>query len=964
MSPASQPGILIGRDTELAFLRARLDEAFLGRPSVVLVGGDAGIGKTRLLSELAANAQVRVLSGGCLPMGEQGLPFVPIIEIVRSIDTAEMGSGRPALQSLLPPTGETTAGGAISRAQLFQAVVDLFDEIASRSPLLIVIEDLHWADRSTMDLISFVIALLNEQRILVAVSFRYAELHSDHPVRSLLSEWSRRPKVHRLDLEALSSEQSTRLVVNRLLDASPDRDEIQRLVSRAGGNPYFLEELTAAGEVRSAIPGGLKDLLLRRVEGLSQDGLTLLRVASLGPWDIDEQLLVGVSGLPEDEVRALLRSAVDARLLTVEGGRCRFRHALLAEALSEDLLPGHRREYHAAYAGLLVDREPPPTPAEMATHQTGAGDHAAGLVSWIEAAHSAESQFAFAEARLAYSTALDLWDSVPQPSLLVALTKDDVRRRSAEMAFMAGDVDAACSIARDLIADLDPIADPVASGLVHHRLGRYLCNTSHYNDALAVQERAVELVPESPPTSDRAEVVAGLSWVLQYQGRYREARDRAIEALALAAATGAAHAAISAQNTLGNVDCVLEGLDLGLREMRDAMERARVSGDPFEEMRGFWNIWANLLYAGRWHDALDAYQELVLALPRLGFAYEMPEVMVRTAQALMQLGRWDEAVSMVEDARHMDPARADTLGLAQVLIARGEITAARQLIEARSSLAVAGEAEMHLWNDVDLAEVEVADGNQMGAIELVDRVLERSKGLDLQMAAGHALAIGIRSAADNAETARFREDRATEATALATGSRYHQQMAGLAESPGPSDGWKALVRALASQADAELARLEGNSDPDAWRRAATEWDSLSMPYQAAWCMVRWVEASLPGADRDLLAAEIQDLRLVAASLDAPTLNEGVSRLARRGRFDSSNLTTSRGFGLTPREEEVLDLLARGSTNRQIAAELFISEKTAGVHVSNILPKLGASNRGEAVARAIREGLVDLSDHRK
>ena len=953
---------LLGRDAEIATLLAGVDAARDRRPSTILVGGDAGMGKTRLLTELVARSEDRILWGGCLPMGERGVPYLPLIEMFRSLQDAERESLPQALEGLVPRGRAETSGRAASRAQLFQSVLDVFEDLASHSALIIVVEDIHWADRSTRDFLDFLIGLLRNQRILVVASFRTDDLPSPHPLRTQLAEWLRRPSVTRLDLRPLPPEEGLRLIAPLISDSGASRDQAMRLVERAEGNPFFLEELAAAGPLAGGTPGPMRDLLLRRTRDLPPSLLRLLRVASAGGTNIDEDLLSRVAGLPEGETRALLRDGIDALLLVIDEHGCRFRHALLAEALHEDLLPAERREYHAGYADALTSRSGPVRPGELATHQAEAGRIDAALGSCVVAGEAAEALFAFAEAEHSYEAALSLWEQAENPEVATGLTHIELLRRLAEAAFLAGDARIACQVARAALEEIYEEFDPITAGLVHHRLARYLRNTEESDAALATQERAVALIPASPPSPERAQVLSGLALTFQFENRYREAQDLATEAIEVAVETGEVNAEIQARNTLGNAVCTLEDVDRGLSIIEGALELGRRAGDAHEQARSIWNLQANRYLGARLTDYVDHAEETIASL-RITQPHWVLDHMVDAADALHLLGRWQEADAMIEAARNQDPT-IDHVGLPELLIARHQFDEARALVAASTQSPIMVDIEIQVREYVFLADIAAWEGDPAEAVRLIEKALERFKDQEKPSVIRVGFAIGLRAAADMAARSRLKGDTLGVELAVEAGEGFRRRMTEVMEQPGPPDGWKREARCLVLQCDAESSRLHGQSDPNAWMAAIEGWLELSMPYRAAYCRFRWVESMLAtGADRGEVISEVRDLFAFFADLGARVLSDEVKALARRARIDLGDRYPVDPYGLTDREREVLTRVARGLTNRHIAGELFISEKTASVHVSNILRKLTATNRGEAAAKAVREGLVEVGELR-
>lgn len=957
-------GGLIGRDQEMTALLEGLGEARDGRPSTFLVGGDAGIGKTRLLSEFAARSNERVLWGGCLPLGERGVPYLAVIEMLRSLDPEERDSLPAALETLAPKGHEAVTERAISRMHLFQSMLELLEGLANESPLIVVFEDIHWADRSTRDLLDFLIGLMRDQRIMLVASVRTDGLPNDHPLRPQLAEWSRRPSVSRIDVGPLTLEECLRLIAPLLAGSGETREEAMQLAERADGNPFFLEELAASGGKGSLPTGRMRDLFLGRVHDLSPDLLRLLRIASAGGTNIDEHLLSDVAGIEIDETRVLLRAGIDAQLLVVDDRSCRFRHALMAEAIHHDLLPAERREYHAAYADSLAKQQRPVAPGQLAAHQAEAGRIDQALSAWVKAGDAAEAQFAFAESRDAYQAALDLWELVEDPDSNAGLGHVDLLRKLAEAAFLAGSARFACATIRRAIAEIDPDEDPVTAGLAYDRLARYLRNTDEFAEALAMQQRAVELVPASPPTQERAEVLSGLALIYQFENRYHEAHDLAVEAIDVAVETGALDAEIRSRNTLGETVCVLQDLDRGLAIMNEAHDLARQSGNAHEQARALWNMQANRFFGGRLAEFVDNSERTIANL-RITQPHWIDDHMVDTADALQMLGRWDEADAVIEAARNEYSTVANRLGVREMHLARGQFDEARALVEAQAEVLagyVGPDVTGRVLILVSRADIAHAEGRHANAIALVEEALDRYPSLEKPNYISHGIAIGMRAAADLARTARLKGNEDGLEEAIATGERFHGRMMEQVALPGPEDGWRREVGCLAAQCNAELSRLHGRPDPDAWMRANDLWLELSMPYRAARCRFHWAEDSLAsGVDRAEIEPALRKLYEFTTGLRARLLVDEIHALGRRARIDLGEGHRPDPYGLTEREREVLSQLATGSTNRQIAEALYISEKTASVHVSNILRKLTAANRGEAAATAIREGLVDVSE---
>ncbi|MGX5654940.1 ATP-binding protein, partial [Geodermatophilus nigrescens] len=417
---------LVGRAREIAALESAVDRAAAGRGSAVLVAGDAGVGKSRLLDELAARAAgrgLRVLTGHCVDLGEVGLPYLPFVDLLRPV-AAELGEGAAglfaagagaaesdgadldaAVRALRPPVDD-------GRLQLFEAVAGALASLAAQTPVLVLLEDLHWADRSSRDLLRYLLARLADEPVAVVASYRSDDLHRRHPLRPLLAELVRLPGVERLDLGPLPDPAVEELV--RGLAAGVDDRTVDDVVARAEGNAFYAEELLAAGLAGETLPWALTDVLLARVEQLSPAAQQVLRGVAVAGRRVRHELLSAVGGPSDGDLERALAEAVHSHLLVVDpDGAYRFRHALLREAVLADLLPGERVRLHAAVAAHLAAVPGAGTAAERAHHLQESNDLPGALTASLEAADEAGRAGAPAERLQHLEAALALWPAVP-----------------------------------------------------------------------------------------------------------------------------------------------------------------------------------------------------------------------------------------------------------------------------------------------------------------------------------------------------------------------------------------------------------------------------------------------------------------------------------------------------------------------------------------------------------------------
>jgi DNA-binding CsgD family transcriptional regulator/tetratricopeptide (TPR) repeat protein len=985
-------GRFVGRTQELARLHQLLAHASTGQPLVAVVGGEAGVGKTRLVEQLAANAAdegVRVLRGGCVPLGEEGLPFAPVVEALRGLagelDPAELetvaGSARQELSRLLPDlawggeagaTAEVAAGAGQGR--LFELLLGVVGRLAASMPLLWVVEDLHWADRSTRDLVAFLATYLRSGRVMVVGTFRSDELDRLHPLRGLLGELARNRRVVRLELPRFSRAELAEQLAG-LLGADPPARLVDDVYARSQGNPFFAEELLLAGADPGVLPPSLQEVLLARVVRLGDRTQQLLRVAAAAGPGATQPLLAAVAGLDDQQLLAGLREAVDQQLLLPDpggGDGYVFRHALLAEAVYGELLPGERVGLHTALAGALEDGleagdAPASRAARLAYHWAAAGDQPRALAAGVQAAAAAERVHAFAEAQLQLERALALWDRVADPEQRAGADQVALLSRCAKAAYGAGNQAEAAELARQAIALVDAARQPQRAGLLHEQLARCLRRLSD-PAALDAHQQAVRLMPPQP-SAERARVLGSLAQYLLIVDRFAELMGPAGEAIATAERVGAVAEEANARTALGGALIYLGEPDAGLAELETAVRLATEAGDLIVMLRAILNRSDKLLAAGRLTEAATVALDGIQQARRLGLARLYGPLLAHVAtDALLALGRWGQAEQLSREGLETSPsgpayvalplARAALeLGLGDLDAAQARLQAVRRLLpgsipEARNAGPLFfGLAELALWR-----------GDLEQARQLVDQAVPQVAANPRHAAPIYAL--GVRVEADRAELARARhpgQPAPDDNTATALLDRLAQAAAG------PAGAGLPELAAWHATALAERTRQQGPSDPVAWAAAVAAWERLGQPYRAAYAGYRQAEALLAAGDRDTAAVVLGRAAEITSGLGARLLDGEIQALGRRARLDlappagamaaaAGAPTPAEQLGLTPREAEVLALVAAGRSNRQIAQALFISPKTVGVHVSNILAKLGVTGRVEAAAIAHRLGL--------
>jgi DNA-binding CsgD family transcriptional regulator/tetratricopeptide (TPR) repeat protein len=1020
----------VGRERELRRVSAALDHALAGEPAIFLVAGEAGIGKTRFMSEVATLARAsgfRVLQGGCLPVGAEGLPFGPIVEAFRGIaetlpptTVAELvGTGREELARVMPDLrGPSSAGqdADVSPGRAFEHILLFVSRLARLAPVALFLEDIHWADRTTLDFLTFAVRNLRDAPIVLVATYRSDELNRRHALRPVLAELERGGRAERIALEAFGRREVASQLEG-ILGTEPDPDLIESVFARSDGNAFFAEELVAAGESLD-LPDSLQDLLLVRLATLDDRTQQVVRVASVAGPRFDVPTLATVAGTTNDEIYAVLRSAVDAHILALAADAGRetfaFRHALVQEAIYADLLPGERTRLHSEFARVLTEEAGAGPDAAQATalayHWHAAHDLPRAFEASVRAGLAADAMYATADARSNYERALELWDKVPDATARSPLDRVDLLSRLA-FASVGASPGKSATYMRAAIDLVDPDADPQRAGLLRTFLAALLFR--HDDTAIVAMHDVVDLIPADPPSGARARALVQLGAMLTGMERHGEGVGFLREGLAAARALlldetgrGALEAVGLDLTTPRRVESVaLEQLGMALACLGDTdtglghVHASRVIAAELRIPSRFNETWFAesdvLMKARRFEEAVNAAMYGAQHAVSHGMAGLQGTVnLFFAARPLIALGRWPEAITRLEDAlrwaNDSDATRVLEVHLAGLAATRGEFDdAARRLRRIRPTAQrmrwpltaapfAAAEAELALWT-----------GNPSAARAAIRHAfIQLEPAIDIWVGfIGPLYGLGMRAEADLAGISRARHSHDEVAETTEAGRSILERIRGYAkDTAARRPAFSAETDAWLATCVAEFSRLEGTPDADQWAAAAEAWDGVGMPYPRAYALMRLAQAALAtGRDRAEIAAVIRGSHAIATALGARPLLLKLNELGARagvrpadvaeapqrsiGRDSgqgSSRPADLRGrpgtpsdsrFDLTRRELEVLDLLADGRSDGEIAKSLFISKKTVSVHVANIKGKLGAESRIEIVTSAMALGLV-------
>lgn len=990
MSDAGASGTtFVGRDPELDLLRDSLARTTAGAGAGIdLVAGEVGIGKTTLVERLAAATDATVLSGSCVPVGGESMPFAPVIAalrgLVRGRDASQAAARRwpMVFDHLVPgahPAGEQpaahdTAMSPSGQLRLFEAVLAMLGDLGDERPVLWVVEDLQWADRSTLDLISFLGRNLSRERVRIVATIRDDGLPRVDGLRTWLAEFARLPDVTRMTLGRLDHD-DTRDQIALLSGATHvSRGLVDAIFERSAGNPLYTEQLLPC-EVSPGLPlpANLRDLIRARFASLPAPTHSLLGVAAVVGGEFELAVLSAVARTPAEQTESNLRAAVDRQLIhPVHGATYGFTHPLFREVLEADLLPGERQRLHARTGEALREqaahdeRDSFGVAGRIAYHWDMADVPDLALAAAIRAGLAAEDVYAFAEADEHFSRAVDIGARIgPAPDQ--PIDRIDVLVHASQAAHLTGDGPRAVRLAEDAATLTE---DPARRSAILERKGAYCFNAGLVDVADAAYHEALELLADEPSPA-RARVYAGLGLLAMAWTRMESAEDACREAIRIARLVGARAEEGRALNALGAVVAHRGDFATGVEYSRAAIGIAKEVGDPDDLGMAYVDCAHVLGLAGRYAEAVEVCAEGFAEMRRVGLVRQDGSfILANAAASLIKSGQLERAGALLDEALALQSQGLRAFPVleqaARLCMVRGDLEAARARTgQARALLDEYGapdawwrelyetETELLLWEGDPAAAYETS----IDGLGLAERGDERRFAGSLIMLAARALADQRRRASSHGSErrriGRLVDDLRARVTRL---------------DPDPLD---VTVRhtydaqATATTIAAELGRAAGGVDPSPWSRAATAWERIGQPVPAAYCVWREAEAAVVGKERT--SRQLDTVRRAhdsAARLGAGCLLAETEDLARVARIDlvsgaeqPAPADSWADTGLTPRELEILAGLVAGRTNREIADSLFISVKTASVHVSNVLRKLGVAGREEAARVAQTRGMA-------
>jgi DNA-binding CsgD family transcriptional regulator/tetratricopeptide (TPR) repeat protein len=863
---------LLERESALDALGGWFAEARAGRGRLVLAGGEAGVGKTTLVNEFALRHRqaARVLLGACDPLTTPR-PLGPLADVA------------PALGGRLDQLLRDEA----PREVLFPALLERLR--ITRVATVLVIEDVHWADEATLDLLRFLARRLGAAATLLVVTYRDDEVGPQHPVQLLAGDLAGSAPVRRLRLTPLSRQAVAVL-------ADPYGVDPGVLYETTGGNPFFVTEVLAAGD--EAIPATVADAVLARAARLPPPARQVLDAAAVIAPRVETWLLVEAAGAASADVD----ECVAAGMLQGQAGGVGFRHELARLAVERALAPGRRAELHGrALAALVARRGAAPDPARLAHHADGAGDGAAVLAHAPVAARRAAALGAHREAAAQYGRALRFGDGLDPAA------RAELLERHSYECYLTDQLDQATASRERALGCWRALRDRRKEGDTLRWLSRLAWFEGRNADAARAAQEAVKLLEGLAPGPELAMAYSNLSQLGMLAGNTDQAVAWGGRAIGLAERLGQTEILIHALNNVGTAE-MQASRPTGQPTLERSLALARANGPEEHVARAYTNLASvaldrrDYLLASRYLDEGIRYcTDRDLDTWRLS-------MLESQAQADFEQGRWTAATGTVEIVLR-DPRTAPVSRI-NALTVLGRVRARR--------------GDPGVWPPLDEA-------------------------LALATGTGEPQRLGPVAAA-RAEAAWLEGDPAVARAAVEDALDLAERTKGQAWLAGELAFW--LWR-LGGPDRLPTGIPDGVAEPfalqmtGAWATAADRWRALGCPYEAASALAD------SDQEPQLRAALTELARLGARPLAAVVARKlrglGVRGLARGPR----PATRANPANLTAREAEVLALVTQGLRNADIARRLFVSPKTVDHHVSAILAKLGVRTRGEAAREAAR-----------
>ena len=867
-----RPMPFVDRDGQVDAVLGYAAEADAGTGRLVLVEGEAGVGKSTLLEQVEARLPGATWHWGACDGLFAPLPLAPLRDIAEDVGGALLAACR----------------ADAPRQILFAALLDTVRQGPGLTVL--VVEDVHWADEATLDLLRHTGRRISKERVLLLVTFRGEETGTaSGPLRQALGELSRQRATRRITLPALSPRAVRQLVAGTPLDA----DEVHALT---GGNPFFVAEIMRSDG--TGLPASARDAVMARVSPLDPGSRRLLDAAALAGSRVDLELMDGVVG----EVPNGYDTLLGAGLLVADGRALRFRHEIARLAVADAVAEPRRTDLHRALLATLVARGVDED-ARLTFHAEGAGDTVAVRRHATAAAQRAASLAAHHEAAGYYRRALGACDDTTE-----ARTRAELLDSLANELGLVDHWEEARAFREEALELWRSISDPLREGEALRMQVRALWRLARGAEANAMVEQALQVLEPLGPTPELARTVKDRASTYMVTGAHPEALEAADRASALAALLDLPDVLCDALDTKA---CSLWALGQEwVPTMQQALEVGLAGGCDDQVARVYTNYYSGLVQAGGPAAGERLFTEGMAFCADHEMASAGNCLLASRVEALEMGGRWDEAAHL--GWSHLETTTVSPInwmsfmvGLGRIKVRRGEPDAGEILQRAMATAQGTTEPQWLATFGLLLTEFHWVNG----------RLPDARRAL---------------------ETARTSAQASDDVQWLGPIAVWSRRLA----LPDPTPA--AVCGHFAAELGGDV------------HGAVEGWEDMGAPYEAALALA----FSDSTADRVDAVRRLDALGAlaVAARVRKSLRERGIRSLPGVARSS----TRDHPAGLTTREQEVLELLGRGLTNDEIAAALVISTKTAGHHVSAVLAKLGVANRRDAVAHAVRAGLLSAT----
>lgn len=977
---------LIGRSNQLKELEQHLQATRRGMGRIVTIAGEAGMGKTRLVHEFVQRARqqgdVEVLVGRTYDE-EPALPYGPFIDVIRmcvreqGVETIVDAAGPwlsdlaglvPELGSLAAPVNNNNDTQAQKR-RLFEGIAQIIRPLDPEHVRIVVLEDIHWSDQTSQELLRFLARVLVEERILLIATYRADELHRRHPLTSLLAYLTRERLYDEIRLEPLSREALGEML-ETMLGRPVSGRFIDAMESHSEGNPFFIEEILKSliqnGQLdiliqgmeqgksinHLAIPASIKESILSRIAGFDESTSEVLYYAAIVGRRFDFELLLRLLDCKEADLLRIIDTLVANHIVVEvpddEEDRYRFRHALIREALYDDMLGRERRMKHREVLRALEERGPEACEIDQLAHHAYQAREMEKASHYARmAAERAQRLYAYREAVSGYQLALEL-DEGDNP-----LERAELLYQLAQSAYHLGDTSTAMKALREAQPLYEEGGDRLRAGDMARRSARILWERDDFDAAFEVLNTALRMQESEPPSIELGMTYSTFSHVYMVLGRNQESLEWGEKALALADTLGDEIIQAHALNNIGVAQASLSGGTQGVSHLQRSLEISKKLGMLLDTVRAYMNLGGTFTSMGQIGLARQTFTEGIEFAQQFGLEADLGSLLNRLGKLELEAGRWAEAERLFMRSNRIDIQgwRHFSFGnpyLAEVWFRQGRLSEAigEALRASQDTSEHQADDYMQLAYAVLMRAYAAKDELEQAAIYLERWWSTWSDHGPIQKL--------LTWAVDGVEIA-YQLQRADLVKTML--SRFDLPIANaICDEPWlvpmQYDDLHALVAAHERRSDEALEHFE---------RAIALWSEREAPYNEGLSRRRKAELLLQSTNVNKRSEGMRELHaaqglftMLGASYEIQKTSALIRNQSQQRAPAKANTHAS---GLTPREQQVIALVARGYSNRAIAEALHIAEKTAEVHVSNILGKLGFSSRAQAAAYAVEWDLL-------